>query len=168
MRITSTFVLTSKLVTELSFHLICKIQTDFKCYDLALKFSQKKKFFIARACCVQDMHIDIYINYASRDYFLCISTSSYVLFCRFQSVSIRKKSNRFEISMVWFLDKRFGSVWNQNPKSNRTIWFETESFRDVQMINNLSKIEISVINESNALKTIKCQICALFKIHKLV
>jgi hypothetical protein len=30
-----------------------------------------------RACCVQDMHIDIFISYASRDHFVCIS---YVLF----------------------------------------------------------------------------------------
>jgi hypothetical protein len=53
------------------------------------------------------------------------------LFCRIQSISIRKKPNRFGSSMIWFLDKRFDSVWNQNPNSNRSVRFETESFRDV-------------------------------------
>jgi hypothetical protein len=33
LRIASTSVLTSKRVTQLSFHLICKIQTNLKCYE---------------------------------------------------------------------------------------------------------------------------------------
>ncbi len=44
--------ITSKRVSELSFHLICKIQTAFKSYDLALQFSFKNFFFITRACCI--------------------------------------------------------------------------------------------------------------------
>ncbi len=36
------------------------------------------------------------------------------------------------------------------------------------MIDQLSKIEISVISESDALKTIKCKTCAVFKMHRLV
>jgi hypothetical protein len=39
-----------------------------------------------------------------------------------------------------------------------------------QMIEQLSKIEISVISEtrSDAFKTIKCETCAVFKMHRLV
>jgi hypothetical protein len=36
------------------------------------------------------------------------------------------------------------------------------------MIDQLSKIGIPVINESDASKTIKCEICAVFKMHRLV
>ncbi len=36
------------------------------------------------------------------------------------------------------------------------------------MIDHLSKIEISVISEFDALKTIKYKMCAVFKMHRLV
>ncbi len=36
------------------------------------------------------------------------------------------------------------------------------------MIDQLSKIGISVISKSDASKTIKCETCAVFKMHKLV
>ncbi len=43
---------------------------------------------------------------------------------RFLSISNRKKSNRIEISMIWFLDNWFDSIRNQKSKSNQSIWFE--------------------------------------------
>jgi hypothetical protein len=42
-------------------------------------------------------------------------------FCRFHSILYRIKSNQIEISMIWFLNNRFDSIWNQKSKSNRTI-----------------------------------------------
>ncbi len=98
MRITLTFILTSKLVTELSFHLICKIQTVLKSYDSALQFPQKTFFFIARACCVQDMHIYININFTSRRW----DQELFVLFLMIsnrwkpESMKTRIESNRIE------------------------------------------------------------------------
>jgi hypothetical protein len=90
--------------------------------------SAKKNFFY-RARMLRTRHAYRYIYKLC--IFLCISTSSYVLFCRFQPVPIRKKPNRFGISMVWFLGKRFGLGWNQNPEPIRTVRFGTEPFRDV-------------------------------------
>jgi hypothetical protein len=46
------------------------------------------------------------------------------LFCRFQSIPNRKNPNRTGNSMIWFLDIRFDSVWNQKPEPNRSVWFE--------------------------------------------
>ncbi len=57
---------TSKLVTELSFHSFCKIQTDSKCYESAQYISRKKNFLLrARMQCTEHAceHIIIYMRH---------------------------------------------------------------------------------------------------------
>jgi hypothetical protein len=99
---------------------------------------RKKKKFIARACCVQDVHIYIYIltSHLKED-----QESFFVLSLRrFLSILNRQKSNRIEISMIWFLRFRFDSIWSQKSKSNWSIRFETESLRDVDLRHEIRTI----------------------------
>ncbi len=109
-----------------------------------------------RVCCVQDMHIDIFISYASRDQFVCISTSSYVLFSvgfnrffnglnpkpnRIESTKNRRLAirnrcdeNRIENGLNWIISRR-----NRFNVHDEKTTKEIDSLHDE--IENKSKLE---------------------------
>ncbi len=86
------------------------------------------------------MHIDIFINYASQDHFVCISTSSYVLFSvdfsRFQT-----ERTQIESKIQWFDFLTFDSIRFEIKNRNRIDRFDLnlESFRDVYLDHESSR-----------------------------
>jgi hypothetical protein len=98
-------------------------------------------------------------NIIKRLYNLCVITSksssqvndifSVCERFRFQTISNRWKSNQVENSMIWFLENRFDSISNRKMKSNQSVRFRIESFRDVVFTlsnNDNSEIESSFVS----------------------
>ncbi len=91
--------------------------------------SAKKTFFIARACCLQSMHIYIYINYASQR--LCMYSFAV------DSYWFQTDENQTKPKYQWFGFWAFDSVWFRTKNRHQTERFgwNPESFRDVDVLN---------------------------------